>query len=206
MNTRNTPTWMALLLFVPLILFPLPATSAESGPTDDTIAIPVPPPFRPALTADKKPQVATIAAIKEDFREHNRNLNKFVYNPNLNEIGVIVPDGIWLKQLVGTYQAMIGQFTIKPEADTWDCENYSSLLNALATLNLWQQGYTKTRAAIGWLRVNARESWAGIPVGMHSLMFAVTVEGIYIIEPQNGSYTKLTEYPNRQFIEEVYLF
>ena len=41
---------------------------------------------------------------------------------------------------------------------------------------------------------------------MHALIFTVTGNGIYIIEPQNGQYVPLSQYPNRHYIEEVYLF
>ncbi len=197
--------WVAVLFLMPLFLF---SPAAQPGKAADTgsITIPIPPLFVPALQADNTPRFMTMAAVKNDFRKYNPDLNTFIYNPHLNEVAIIVPDNTWLKHLVETYQAMIRQLTMKPEADTWDCENYSSLLNALATLKLWQQGYTRTRAAVGWLRVNGQKSWAGIPAGMHALMYTVTTEGIYIVEPQNGSYIRLAEYPNRQFIEEVYLF
>jgi len=80
------------------------------------------------------------------------------------------------------------------------------MLNAITTLRVWRAGYLDTRATIGWLRVDAKHSWAGMVAELHALMFAVTSEGIFIIEPQNGQYCNLSDYPNREYIEEVYLF
>ncbi|RUM47440.1 MAG: hypothetical protein DSY80_00930, partial [Desulfocapsa sp.] len=59
---------------------------------------------------------------------------------------------------------------------------------------------------IGWLRVDAKKEWAGLPPVMHALMFAITDEGLIIIEPQNGRKTLLKDYPNKNYIQEVFLF
>ena len=108
--------------------------------------------------------------------------------------------------MLKTYDMLLAEVGVQAKADTWDCENYSGLLNALTTLRIWRAGYLETRAALGWLRVNAKKGWAGMPGTMHSLIFTITVKGIYIIEPQNGQYISLSDYPNRQYVEEVYLF
>lgn len=95
---------------------------------------------------------------------------------------------------------------VQAKADTWDCENYSELLNALVTVRIWKAGYYDTRAAIGWMRVNAKNEWAGLPGVVHALMFGVTEKGLFVIEPQNGQYVELEDYPNKEFIQEVFLF
>ncbi len=95
---------------------------------------------------------------------------------------------------------------MQPQQDTWDCENYSALLNSFASLRLWNAGYTDTRMALGWMRVQAKFPWAGIPDAIHALIFAVTSKGVVVIEPQNGQSTILKDYPNKAYIEEVYLF
>jgi len=56
------------------------------------------------------------------------------------------------------------------------------------------------------MRVLAKYEWAGIPDAIHALVFAVTDDGILFIEPQNGQEIMLKDYPNRAYIEEVYLF
>ncbi len=60
--------------------------------------------------------------------------------------------------------------------------------------------------AIGWMRVNARYAWADIPDAIHALIFAVKSDGVYVIEFQNEHSALLQDYPNGEFIEEVYLF
>jgi ligand-binding sensor domain-containing protein len=71
------------------------------------------------------------------------------------------------------------------------------MLNALTTIRIWEAGFYDTRGAMGWMRVDARKEWAGLPGVMHALMFAVTEDGIFVIEPQNGKTVKLADYPNR---------
>jgi len=85
-------------------------------------------------------------------------------------------------------------------------KNFSSFLNALATVRIWKTGYYDTRGAIGWMRVDAKYEWAGLPPVMHALVFAVTEYGLLVIEPQNGQIIELKNYPNKEFIQEVFLF
>ncbi len=111
-----------------------------------------------------------------------------------------------MKNVLAAYEALRYQFDIRGKADTWDCENFSQLLNALTTVRIWKAGYYDTRTAMGWLRVDAKESWAGLPGVMHALMFVVTEKGFFVFEPQNGKTIQLENYPNKNFIQEVYLF
>lgn len=176
------------------------ATAAE----DEYIKLPMSREFVPALQADGTPKFITAIAIESEFRQFNPELKEFYYNKKITKF--IIPESGWLKDLLKSYEMLLAEIGLVAKADTWDCENYSGLLNALTTLQIWRAGYLDTRAALGWLRVNAKKGWAGMPGTMHSLIFTVTVKGIYIIEPQNGQYIKLSEYPNRLYIEEVYLF
>jgi len=171
---------------------------------DEYINLPMPREFTPALMPDGTPQYITGEAIEADIRKFSPDLKKFYYNKNITRF--IVPEGAWLINLLDAYAALLSGVGVHAKADTWDCENYSGLLNSLTTLRIWRAGYLDTRAALGWLRVDAKEGWAGLPGVMHALMFTVTAKGIFIIEPQNGQYTSLSKYPNNQYIQEVYLF
>jgi hypothetical protein len=171
---------------------------------DEYTTLPMPPEFIAALEADGTPKYVTADGIETEFRQFNPELKRFYYNKKITKF--IVPEAGWLKDLLRTYDMLLSDVGLVAEPDTWDCENYSGLLNALTTLRIWRAGYLDTRAALGWLRVNAKKGWAGMPGTLHSLIFTVTVKGIYIIEPQNGQYISLSEYPNRKYVEEVYLF
>lgn len=175
-------------------------TAAENGYLD----VPIPREFVPAVKTNGEPLYVSDKNIENNIRKFSPNLKKFFHNKKITQF--IVPEKEWLKHLLGAYDVFLSYSGLVGEADTWDCENFSSMLNAISTLTVWEAGYFDTKAAIGWLRVDAKKEWAGLPGVMHSLMFAVTKGGIFIIEPQNGQYVALSKYPNRQYIEEVYLF
>ena len=160
--------------------------------------------FVPARTTSGTVQYIDEKELENSFRKHSTNLKDVVYNHRIRNF--IIPDTNWLHDLVDTYEAFLRHNHLRPEQDTWDCENYSILLNSFASIRLWQAGYYDTRLALGWMRVQAKYPWAGIPDAIHALIFAVTSEGILVIEPQNGAYTMLEDYPNKGTIEEVYLF
>ena len=51
--------------------------------------------------------------------------------------------------------------------------------------------------------VKATVPWAGVSDGTHALCAVGTTAGIYIVEPQNGRFCKLEDYPNRAGIYKV---
>ncbi len=160
--------------------------------------------FMPAVQTDGSPQYITAEEIKNIIQQHSREFKELHWNKEIKRF--IVPRHDWLEHLLEAYAALLKKTNVQAKADTWDCENYSELLNALTTVRIWKAGYYDTRATIGWMRVDAKEEWAGLPPMMHALMFGVTEDGFFVIEPQNGEYVRLKEYPNRQFIQEAYLF
>jgi hypothetical protein len=193
------------LLFCCLILVVLPKHS-PAGTGGSPLTIPIPREFKPALKADGSLLYTSIADIQSTFRRFSPDLEKFVYNRLLSDIPLIVPDSQWMKDLLVTYNTFTNREGIRAEADTWDCENFSSMLSSITTVSVWRAGYFDTRAAVGWLKVNGKHGWAGIPSGIHALMFTVIDSGIFIIEPQNGKYIQLADYPNYRDIMEVYLY
>ena len=181
---------------------PIVCRAAEN----EYISIPEPPPFRSAKKEDGSPHLITVDNLKNAFLEQSPAIKTFIHSYKLKGAAIIVPEAAWLKDMLAAYQQLHHSLGTRPKQDTWDCENYSSLLNAITTVKIWQMGYVDKHIGLGWLRVNAHTSWAGIPAEMHSLMFTYTHGGIYIFEPQNGQYITLEKYPNKAFIEEVYLF
>jgi len=191
----------ALLLILVIVIFTHQTAIAAEG---EYVNLPIPRQFVPASQSDGAPEYVSGPSIETAIRKVSPDLKKFYYNRNITRF--IVPDHAWLAHLFNTYDAFLSKAGLKGKADTWDCENYSEMLNALTTLWIWRAGYLDTRAAMGWLLVDAKISWAGLPGVMHALMIAVTNEGIFVIEPQNGQQISLSEYPNRQYIQEVNLF
>ena len=180
--------------------------NSPAGAEESTLIVNIPREFKPALKSDGAPRYTSITDIENAFRKFNPGLEKFVYNRLLSDVPLIIPDSQWMKDLLVTFATFIDTERIRAEADTWDCENFSNMLSSITTVSIWRAGHFDTRAAVGWLKVDGKQGWAGMPSGMHSLMFAITDLGVFIIEPQNGQYIRLADYPNRQNIKEVYLF
>jgi len=174
------------------------------GAESDYLTLPMPQEFTPALQTDGTAQYIPATDIEKQIRTVSPTLKNFYYNKTITEF--IVPEHGWLDHLLGAYKKFLSYTGAQGRANTWDCENYSGMLNAITTLKIWRAGFLDTRAAIGWLKVDAKHSWAGLPAELHALMLAVTNEGVFIIEPQNGQYCSLSDYPNREYIEEVYMF
>ena len=198
----NYPRMVMAAIF--FIIVTIGCHTTVIGAEGDYLTLPMPQEFMPALQTDGTPRYVSGTSIEEQIRKASPALQEFYHNKNITRF--IVPEHVWLDHLLGAYDAFLAYTGTRGKADTWDCENYSGMLNAITTLRIWRAGYLDTRAAIGWLRVDARHSWAGLPAELHALMFAVTSEGIFIIEPQNGQYCSLSDYPNNKYIEEVYLF
>lgn len=51
--------------------------------------------------------------------------------------------------------------------------------------------------------VKASVPWAGVKDGTHALCAVGTTAGIYVVEPQNGRYCAIADYPNRLGIFKV---
>lgn len=190
-----------LILFMVLLICP---HKTVVGAESEYLALPMPQKFIPALQADGTVQYIPGADIEKQIRAVSPALKKFYYNKTITDF--IVPEHVWLDHLLGAYDAFLDYTGVQGKAATWDCENYCGMLNAITTLRIWRAGFLDTRAAIGWIRVDAKYGWAGLPASLHALMFAVTSKGAFIIEPQNGQYCSLSDYPNKKYIEEVYLF
>ena len=184
-----------------LILLAIPTSGVAEG---EPFKLPMPSDFIPAMDKNGSPQYITAEQIEKTLRGHSKEFKKLYWNWNIKQF--IVPRHQWLKELLAVYDTMLDKIDVDAKADTWDCENFSSFLNAFATVRIWKSGYYDTRGAIGWMRVDAKKEWAGLPPVMHALVFAVTEYGLVVIEPQNGQMVELKDYPNKEFIQEVFLF
>ena len=191
-----------ITLLILLFLQSLPLTAiAKEG---ETFRLPVPEDFRPALNSEGSPLYIAVNEIEKNIRKHSKKFKKVRWNREIKYY--IIPQHEWMKSVLAAYEALRYQFNVRGKADNWDCENFSQLLNAMTTVLIWRAGYYDTRGALGWLKVDAQKSWAGMPAEMHALMFVVTEKGFFVFEPQNGEAIELENYPNRHFIQEVYLF
>ncbi len=100
----------------------------------EDMSITMPPAFIPALDSAGAPQYLKDAEIEHLFRKHSKNIKKIIYNHNIKNF--IVPDTDWLHSLIDVYEDFLYHHQIRPQRDTWDCENYSILLNSFASIRL----------------------------------------------------------------------
>jgi len=202
LNQSKEKSFLNSLLFLLLLLLTIPPIGVAG---DEAYSkFPMPSKFVPAIQENGSPRYITAEQIEIELRKHSKEFKQLYWNKKIKQY--IIPHHDWLVDLLDSYGALLKRTKVKAKADTWDCENYSALLNALTTVSIWKAGYYETRAAFGWMRVDAKNEWAGLPGVMHALMFGVTDKGLFVIEPQNGHRIKLEDYPNRQFIQEVFLF
>lgn len=201
LKTIGKKSFLAVILCLSVFLM-RPGDAVSSN--EQTFQLPLPGEFKPAVEANGSAKFVRAEIIDNMFRKHSRSYAGLHRNEEIKHY--IVPQHGWLKELTNAYVALIRQSNLEGKADTWDCENYSELLSGLSTVRIWEAGYYDTRGAIGWFRVDAQKAWAGIPPEMHALMFAFTENGLFIMEPQNGQSILLEDYPNKQYIQEVFLF
>jgi hypothetical protein len=203
MNTCKRITLSSFLInfFLLLTFLAIPDLAVSE---DKFFDLSMPTEFIPAMAENGSPQYITAEQIEKDLKHHSKEFQRLYWNKTIKHF--ILPRHEWLEELLAVYNTMLDEINIHGKAEVWDCENFSSFLNALATVRIWKSGYYDTRGAIGWMRVDAKKEWAGLPPMMHALVFAVTEKGLFVIEPQNGQSIALADYPNKAFIQEVFLF
>jgi hypothetical protein len=162
------------------------------------IKVPTIPAFVPARDKNGAIRYLKVKEVEKIFRSKS-----FYHDRDIDSI--IVPEHEWLKSVLDASLEFYWGQGLKGKAQNWDCDNFSMFLSSMITIYLWRAGYTDVRVAVGWMIVNGPFAWAGIPASSHALMFAITSKGPIVIEPQNGQYIELDRYPNKLFIDKVFL-
>lgn len=198
------PTILKSFLINFLLVLALLAIPASGVAEEAPFKLSMPTEFIPAMDKNGSPQYITAEQIEKTLQQYSKGFQKLYWNKKIKQF--ILPRHKWLQELLAVYDTMLNEINVHGKEDIWDCENFSSFLNALATVRIWKSGYYDTRGAIGWMRVDAKKEWAGLPPVMHALVFAVTEYGLLVIEPQNGKMVELKDYPNKEYIQEVFLF
>jgi hypothetical protein len=115
-------------------------------------------------------------------------------------------DREWLLDYVRWFRKLGSSLNIRYEDQLFDCDKYSRCFVAFADLLARKGGETRGSICVGWALVFNDQDFAGITAGgAHSVVIIGTVNGILVIEPQNGTIVPLAEYPNRNSILAVYL-
>ncbi len=126
--------------------------------------------------------------------------------PQINYIRArfLRPDHAWMTKFKGWFRTLEKPLKIRFEDQLWDCDNYANCFVSFADLLALKSGETRGSLCVGWATVFYRRPFAGIRSGAHAVVIVGTSQGLYIIEPQDGTMVALKDFPNRDTIEAVY--
>jgi len=127
--------------------------------------------------------------------------------PRVNSIRgkLLRPDHRWLVDFKSWFRSVQKPLKIHFEDQLFDCDNYANCFVAFADLLALQAGEVRGSFCIGWATVHYRNRFAGIRAGgAHAVVMVGTTQGLFVLEPQDGTLIALREFPNRHTIEEVY--
>lgn len=161
------------------------------------VTLPPPPPWDATQTAT----VWTIDDVKAE-------LAKVTDTPprvNFLRAKLLRPEHGQLVDFKGWFRKLEKPLKIRFVDQLWDCDNYANCFVAFADLLALKAGETRGSMAIGWATVFYRFGFAGIRAGgVHAVVMVGTSQGLFVIEPQDGTMVALRDFPNRHTIEEVY--
>ncbi len=126
--------------------------------------------------------------------------------PQINHVRAefLRPRADWLREFKGWFARLERPLRLRFEGEQWDCDNYANCFVTFADLLVLRSGEGRGTLGVGWATVYYRRPFAGITEGAHAVVIAATGEGLFVIEPQDGTMVPLEKFPNRDTIEAVY--
>ena len=121
------------------------------------------------------------------------------------DAGLLVPSIAWLRRYNDWFDKLERPLRLRFEDQQWDCDNYAHCFVTFADLLAMRAGEKRGALAVGWASVLYRHPFAGIGAGTaHAVVVVAASDGLYVIEPQNGTMISLEKFPNRDSIAAVY--
>lgn len=159
--------------------------------------ITLPPP--PAWDKNRDTTLWTLDAVNAEFARITDT------PPRVNTLRtqLLRADHGWLTDFKGWFRSIQKPLKIHFEEQLFDCDNYANCFVAFADLLALKAGETRGSFCIGWASVYYRNPFAGIRSGAHAVVIVGTNQGLFILEPQDGTMVALRDFPNRHTIEEV---
>ncbi|TVR53928.1 MAG: hypothetical protein EA425_02685 [Puniceicoccaceae bacterium] len=152
---------------------------------------------------------ALLIASHEIREELSGHYQVFAGIIELNDKKYVIPRHEWLvHDYLPHFSQYLREMGIRPDGEGLDCDNYSLLFRQQMIISNYLGGATRlgdVPAAI--MKVRQVKSFGGVRAdeeSYHSLILVRTDRGWFVVEPQNGTLTALSRYPNRPFIS--YLF
>lgn len=162
-------------------------------------AIKLPPP--PSWTAADAAGVWTVDELRAAFARATDT------PPAINHVRerFLLPSADWLRRYKGWFARLEKPLRLKFVPESWDCDDYANCFVTFADVLLIRGRETRGMLAVGWGTVFNRHPFAGIKAGgAHAVVLVATGEGLFVIEPQDGTMIALEKYPNRDTFETVY--
>jgi hypothetical protein len=184
---------------------PASAESERSGrltPDVESLAkgafVRLPPP--PAWDAEDAAGVWTAEEIRAAFARATDT------PPQINHVRAefLRPRAQWLREFKTWFAKLERPLKLRFEGEQWDCDNYANCFVTFADLLALRSGESRGTLGVGWATVYYRRPFAGIEGGAHAVVIAATGEGLFVIEPQDGTMVPIEKFPNRDTIEAVY--
>lgn len=94
-------------------------------------------------------------------------------------------------------------------SESLDCDNFARGFRGAVKYTLAKSDSVEAEALCATIWVKNQTPWAGVADGAHALNAIPYYSkrdqryGILIVEPQNGIYTDLSQYPNKEYIYQI---
>lgn len=162
----------------------------------EMVNLPSPPSWPPSGAASEW----TIEDIKAEFAKVTDT------PPQVNFVRTrfLLPPQPWLLDFKRWFRALEKPLRLHFEDALWDCDNYANCFVAFADLLALRSGEARAPLCIGWAMVEYQRPFAGVKSGAHAVVIAGSREGLFVIEPQDGTIVALRAFPNRHTIEQVF--
>lgn len=160
------------------------------------VALPPPPPWAPPPEA----QLWSLDEVKAELAR----ITDTPPRVNMLRPRVLRPDHRWLVDFKGWFRAVQKPLKLRFVDQVWDCDDYANCFVAFADLLGMKNGEARGALCVGWATVYYRRPFAGIRAGgAHAIVIVATAQGLYMLEPQDGTLVALRDFPNRDTIEEI---
>ena len=113
-------------------------------------------------------------------------------------------DHQWLTRFTAWFRSLEKPLRIQFANQLWDCDNYANAYVSFADLVTLESSGKRPPFCVGRASVFYRVPFAGVRGGAHAVVIVGTTEGLFVIEPQDGTMISLKKFPNRHTIEAVY--
>lgn len=190
-----------LLRHIPLFLVAVGLTLlCACVPTQGIMVSPLPVWQAPASTATHVDQFDVVDAVA-------RYASKARVDTSDSQFTVVHHE--WAMQLVSWSFNFAGAMSSRTDTgrlyapETFDCDKFAKAFSLAAELSAGRK-LSGAQVLVGRIYVQQINAFGGVPAGgNHALNFFVSEKGVYIVEPQTGRVSPLSEYPNRSTIYSV---